>query len=140
MERTREAKSVKTGDGDFSHLRSQWHICSRFWQRFFDQGSSNDPYPKFKKYRVSNLKPQGGNYGGNESSISTSQISYKSHLRKRLMDTETCFGCGKSDYCLRDFPSRMEKGKFCLQALPSVSGSSAPMQNWFNELQTRHDL
>jgi len=61
-ERFRENKRSRTGDGNFSHARSDGHGRPRYRQRFSGQGSSNAH--KFNKERVSNPKPQGGNGGG----------------------------------------------------------------------------
>uniref|UniRef100_M0ZKD2 Gag-pol polyprotein n=1 Tax=Solanum tuberosum TaxID=4113 RepID=M0ZKD2_SOLTU len=58
LEKSREVKRAKTSDGNFSHPRSDGQGRPRFRQRFFGQDSSNAPL-KFKKYRVSNSKPQG---------------------------------------------------------------------------------
>ncbi|KAK4717896.1 hypothetical protein R3W88_016234 [Solanum pinnatisectum] len=126
-ESSREAKREKTGDGDFSYLRSNGHGRSRFQQRFSGQGSSNAPTSKFKKDSVSNLKPKRGNGGGNGSSIPTCQKCGKSHLGKCLMGTDNCYGCGKSGHCLRDFP--FDQGTDGRQSPPSDLGSSAPKQN-----------
>lgn len=40
-ERSSEFKKERTGDGDFSYLRSGWHGCFKLLQWFCDQGSSN---------------------------------------------------------------------------------------------------
>uniref|UniRef100_A0A0V0HP02 Putative ovule protein n=1 Tax=Solanum chacoense TaxID=4108 RepID=A0A0V0HP02_SOLCH len=65
-EKSGEAKKARTGDGDFSHSRSDGYGRSKFRKRFSSQGSSNAP-PKFNKYRVPNPKPQEGNSGGSSS-------------------------------------------------------------------------
>uniref|UniRef100_M1D9Z3 Gag-pol polyprotein n=1 Tax=Solanum tuberosum TaxID=4113 RepID=M1D9Z3_SOLTU len=132
--RSREAKRAKTGDGYFSHLRSDGHGRSRFRQRFFGQGSSNAP-SKFNKNRVSNPKPQGGN--GSWSLLPNCARCGMKHEGKCLADTDGCFGCGKSGHKIRDFPMLTAEGTEGKQAPHSGSGSNAPKQNRIYALQTR---
>ncbi|WMV18941.1 hypothetical protein MTR67_012326 [Solanum verrucosum] len=84
-ERSREAKKARTGDGDFSCLRSNGHGRSKFPQSFFGQGSINALDPKFNKDRVSNPMPQGGN--GCRSSLFTCARYGRKHEGKCLVDS-----------------------------------------------------
>ncbi|KAH0765218.1 hypothetical protein KY285_001089 [Solanum tuberosum] len=117
-EKSREAKRAKTGDGKFSHARSDGQGRPRFRQRFSGQGFSNAP-PKFNKDRVSNPKPQGGNVNGSSLLMSNCTKCGRKHDGKCRASTDGCFGC---------------EGK---QATPSGSGSKAPKQNRFYALQTQ---
>ncbi|XP_049375597.1 uncharacterized protein LOC125840666 [Solanum verrucosum] len=125
-ERYWETKKARTGDGNFSHSRSDAHGRSEFRQRFFGQGSSNDP-PKFNKDKVSNPNPQGRNGGG--SSLSTCARCERKHEGKCLADMDGCVCCGKSGHKIRDCPSLTAKGREGRQASPSGSSSSAPKKN-----------
>ena len=60
----------------------------------------------------------------------------KRHYGKCLAGTNVCFGCGKDDYKLRDFPiiaSREREG----QVDPNVPKDDAPNNRRFYALQTR---
>ncbi|WMV24175.1 hypothetical protein MTR67_017560 [Solanum verrucosum] len=111
-ERSREAKRVKTSDGDFSHSRSDGHGHYMFRQRFSDQGSSNALVPKFNNDK---------------------------HEGKCLASTYGCFGCGMSGRKIMDCRSLTSKGREGRQASPTGSGSSAPKKIRFYALQTHHD-
>ncbi|WMV32704.1 hypothetical protein MTR67_026089 [Solanum verrucosum] len=90
-EKSREAKRVRIGDGDFSHSRSDGYGCSRFRQGFFGQGFSRAPTLKFKKDTVSNPTPKEGNGDGNGSLAPTCEKCGKSYLGIFLMGTDNCF-------------------------------------------------
>ncbi|WMV37349.1 hypothetical protein MTR67_030734 [Solanum verrucosum] len=83
------------------------------------QGCSNALIPKLKKDRESNPKPQGS--GGNRSSIPTCLRYGKKHEGKYLVGLDGCFGCGKSNHKVKDFPLQANKGKNGRQARPSGS-------------------
>ncbi|WMV41625.1 hypothetical protein MTR67_035010 [Solanum verrucosum] len=86
---------TRTGDGDFTNSRSSGQGHPPFRYMFLGQGSSNALTVKLNKYRVSNLKPQGGN-NGNSSSTLTCTRHGKKHDVKCLADTDGFFMCGKS--------------------------------------------
>uniref|UniRef100_M1DQR5 Uncharacterized protein n=1 Tax=Solanum tuberosum TaxID=4113 RepID=M1DQR5_SOLTU len=50
-----------------------------------------------------------------------------------------CYGCGKSGHQLKDFPTRMAKGRDDKQTPPSGLNSDAPKNNRFYVLQSRGD-
>lgn len=101
-ERSKEVKRAKNGDGNFSLASSDGHGHPRFRQRFSGLLSSNAP-PKFKNYRVSNPKTQGGNGNGSSLPMPTCTKCGKMHECKSLFDMDGCFDCGKSGHKMRVF-------------------------------------
>ncbi|XP_049372687.1 uncharacterized protein LOC125837642 [Solanum verrucosum] len=92
-ENSREGKRAKSGNGNFSHAWFDGHGRSRFRQSFSGQGFSNAP-PKFKKDRVSDPKPQGGNGNGSSFRMSTCAKCGNKHKGKCLAVTDGWFNCG----------------------------------------------
>ncbi|WMV13536.1 hypothetical protein MTR67_006921 [Solanum verrucosum] len=131
-----ETKRVKTGDGNFSHARSDGHVRPRFQQRFSFQGYSNAP-PKVYKDKVSSPKPEEGNGSGSSLPMFSCIMCGKKHEGKCITDTDGCLRFGKSGLKMRDFPMLTTKGREGKQALYSGSSSNAPKQNQLNALQTR---
>ncbi|WMV41154.1 hypothetical protein MTR67_034539 [Solanum verrucosum] len=106
--KSREVKRANTGDGNFSHARSDRHGRLRFQQKFSSQGSSNSP-PKLNKDRVSNPKLEGGNGSGSSFPMST------------------CTWCGRKHEELKDLKEQLkdllDKGFI----RPSISPWDAPV-------------
>ncbi|XP_049378143.1 uncharacterized protein LOC125842906 [Solanum stenotomum] len=138
MEKNREVKRVKTGDGNFSNARSNGQGPPRFRQRFSNQGSSNSP-PRVNNDMVSNPKSQGGYGSGSDVARSTCVKCGKKHHGKCLAGTNGCFGCGKSEKKMRDCPVLMAKGREGKQAPPNGSRANASMQNCFYALQNQNE-
>ncbi|XP_049410554.1 uncharacterized protein LOC125873704 [Solanum stenotomum] len=132
-EKSRKVERAKTGDGNFSQVRSDGHSRPRFRQRFSSQSSSNPP-PKFNKDRMFNPNPKGGNDRGSTLPISTCTRCGKKHDGNCLDATDGCFSCGKSGHKMRDFPMPATKGREGNEAPPNSSGSNAPKHNQFYAL------
>ncbi|XP_049371080.1 uncharacterized protein LOC125836028 [Solanum verrucosum] len=113
--------------------------CEKFKGNFLEHFFSLEMREvKFNKYKVSNLKPQGG--GGSGSFVPVCQKCGKSHSGKCLAGMDICYGCGKSCHKVKDCPLQARKSKDGRQAQSSYSGSGGnPRQNRFYTLQTRHD-
>lgn len=86
-EKSKEVKRAKTGDGNFSHARSDRHGRSTFQKWFLGKGSSNSP-PNFNKDRVFNPKPQVGSGGYSLMDRSMCDKCDKKHDGKCLADTD----------------------------------------------------
>ncbi|KAK4707485.1 hypothetical protein R3W88_032977 [Solanum pinnatisectum] len=120
-EKSRGAKSVKTGDGNFVHPRSNGHAHSKFRKRVFGQGYSNTP-SKFNKDRVCNRETQRGNSSG--SLLPTYAKCGRKHEGKCLAGSNACFGCAKMDHKIRDCPSvAKNEGDNHRRAQPNPSSS-----------------
>ncbi|XP_049349489.1 uncharacterized protein LOC125814083 [Solanum verrucosum] len=100
--KSREAKRANTGDGNFSHARSDRHSRLRFQQKFSSQGSSNS-LP-----------------------MSTCTWCGRKHEGKCLAGMDGFFSCGKSGHKMRDCPIFATKGKERRRAPTSVSGRNTP--------------
>ncbi|WMV29770.1 hypothetical protein MTR67_023155 [Solanum verrucosum] len=109
QERSREVKSAKVDDGNYSHARS---------------GGRGHPRPLMLTYAKCGRNNEG----------------------KYLAVSNACFGCGKMDHKIRDYPSiTRNEGDTHRRAQPypssgrSGSGGNAPKKNHFYALQTRDD-
>ncbi|WMV57912.1 hypothetical protein MTR67_051297 [Solanum verrucosum] len=127
-------KKAKTGDGDFSHLRSCGHGRSKLWQCFSCQGYSNAPTSKFNKEDMSNPKPQGGNGGG--CFMTTCTSCGKKHDVKCMIGTNGFFSCEESGHKMKDCPLLSSNGRYGRKAQPRGSSLSSPKQNKFYAFQT----
>ncbi|WMV58916.1 hypothetical protein MTR67_052301 [Solanum verrucosum] len=93
----------------YSTTRSDRQGCSRFRQRFFEQGSSKAP--RFNQERVPNSKPQGN---GSRDCTKCG--------RKNAGECLVGFdGCGKNGHKMRGFPILAAKEREGKQATPSDS-------------------
>jgi len=127
-ERSREAKRERTGDGNFSHSRSDGHSRSKFCKRLSDQGFSNST-PKFNKDGMFNPVPQREKCGRSSFSMSTRAMYGRKHEGKCFSSMNGCFSCGKSGHQRSDCSSLTGKGREGKQAMPSISGSNSPKLN-----------
>jgi len=106
------------------------------------KGSTNAP-PRTRNERMSNPKPQGD---CGKSLMPACAKCERNNGKECLAGSNACFGCGKMDHKIRDFPliTRIE-GDTNRRAQPYPSsgtsglGGNAPKQNRFYTLQTRGD-
>ncbi|XP_049375598.1 uncharacterized protein LOC125840667 [Solanum verrucosum] len=63
----------------------------------------------------------------------------KKHYGKCLAGTNGCYGCGKSDHQVKDFPTLTAKGREAKQVSPSVPDPYAPKHGRFYALRSRED-
>uniref|UniRef100_M1DCP0 Gag-pol polyprotein n=1 Tax=Solanum tuberosum TaxID=4113 RepID=M1DCP0_SOLTU len=86
-----------TGDGNFSNDKSDGQGRPKFKQRYYGQDPSNTPWFNQEKGSGSPLpKP-------------TCTKCEKKHHGKCLVDTDGCYGCGKSDHKVKHFPTLTAK-------------------------------
>ncbi|XP_049367973.1 uncharacterized protein LOC125832826 [Solanum verrucosum] len=141
-ERSREAKRARVDDGNFSYSMSGRRGHSSFRQKSSGKGSTNAP-PKSSNEKVSNPKPQGY---GSRSLMPTCAKCGRNHEGKCLAGSNACFGYGKMDHKIKNFPSvsrnegdTRRRAQHYPSSGPSGSGVNAPKQNRLYTLQTRGD-
>lgn len=106
---------------------------------FSRQGSSDAP-SMFNKDRVSNLQTQGVNGGGYL--LPTCTKYGRKHEGKSLEGSNACFGCGKMDHNIRDYPSdakneedNSRRAQTNPSHFPSVLGPCASSHNRFTNFK-----
>uniref|UniRef100_M1D9S3 Gag-pol polyprotein n=1 Tax=Solanum tuberosum TaxID=4113 RepID=M1D9S3_SOLTU len=63
----------------------------------------------------------------------------KKHHRKCLAGTSGCYGCGKNDHQVKDFPTLTARGREAKQASLNGPDLDAPKRNRFYMLQANKD-
>ncbi|XP_049399753.1 uncharacterized protein LOC125863799 [Solanum stenotomum] len=124
----REVKRARTGDKNFSNVKSDGQGRQRF-----KQGSSS-AYPMVNKDSVLNPKPQKGYDKGTPLAKPTCAKYGKKHDGKCLAG----LGCCKIRHQLKNYPTLTAKGREDKQNPPSGSHSNSRKQNHFNALREVH--